>query len=667
MKAQLLLLTLLYALTSCGKEKKIPLDARNWYQLNSISAKEDTLTGLKQLCDGILDKSVMMGKGKILSDYDCYYEFRNAENVRINKIRFYDGEGSFPNAPFRLYAKETASAKPVLLAMFTGEAYMKWSEIILPSAVKAKYLIANIKGGLPNEIELYGECDDAKPLKLFAKKEAPFSQQLGINSFIWNIMQDSKKADNKNAIIDQRLQLFRTFSQIRDYVDWGKIEPEEGSYTFNPTQNGLWYYDVLYREMKNQKMDVLLCLKTLPQWFLEKYYPENKRNAENIPAPAQADLLDPKSYILQAKTAFQLAARYGYNKKVPAALLAGVAIGKVWAGDAKSPVRTNEAGQEVLKYIECENERDKWWKGRSAYQTAREYAANLSAFYDGHKNTMGPGVGVKNADPSMQVVMGGMASTQTDYLRGIIDWCKEFRGYKSDGSVDLCFDVINYHCYYNEGGGSQSKSSLQGASPEAFAGGEIAERFVQIAREYNKEVWVTETGYDINEHSPLHAPSIADKTPERVQADWIIRTALSNARHGISRTFFYEAYSENVNSWKQFGSSGLLNDKDLIRSGAADYILQAKQLLGDYKYKETLSEKPLVDKYVMKDKAILVLLSPTQNNTMQNYKLSLKGFTKAALHTLSIGSNKTSVEIKNVLNGTLIVPVSETPIFVEGL
>jgi hypothetical protein len=80
----------------------------------------------------------------------------------------------------------------------------------------------------------------------------------------------------------------------------------------------------------------------------------------------------------------------------------------------------------LIKYIECENERDKWWKGRKAYQTAREYAANLSAFYDGHLNTMGAGVGVKNADKTIQVVMAGVALANTDYFNAM-KWLKDER------------------------------------------------------------------------------------------------------------------------------------------------------------------------------------------------------------------------------------------------
>lgn len=42
---------------------------------------------------------------------------------------------------------------------------------------------------------------------------------------------------------------------------------------------------------------------------------------------------------------------------------------------------------------------------RVRHDSPYEMAAMLSAAYDGHENTLGDGVGVKNADPHMQVTM----------------------------------------------------------------------------------------------------------------------------------------------------------------------------------------------------------------------------------------------------------------------
>jgi endoglucanase len=116
---------------------------------------------------------------------------------------------------------------------------------------------------------------------------------------------------------------------------------------------------------------VLPRLKTLPGWFLESYYPADQRDAENVPAANEANLLKPASYIAQAKLVFQFAARYGQNKKIDPALLAGVLTGPIYPTAPEVGSRTREVGLGYIRYVECENERDKWRKGRKAYQTAR--------------------------------------------------------------------------------------------------------------------------------------------------------------------------------------------------------------------------------------------------------------------------------------------------------
>jgi endoglucanase len=247
---------------------------------------------------------------------------------------------------------------------------------------------------------------------------------------------------------------------------------------------------------------------------------------------------------------------------------------------------------DLIKYIECDNERDKWWKGRKGYQTAREYAANLSAFYDGHKNTMGAGVGVKNADPNMKVVIAGLV-TGPDFVKGMVDWCKEFRGYNPDGTVNLCWDIVNFHLYTDNGSSNQSGTSTRGAAPEKTNANQILDDFVKVAREVSNDlpIWITEAGYDVHESSPIKTIAIGSKSPSQVQADWILRTALFSARHGIEKLFFYQMYDDNPAAG-MFGSSGLINE-DQTRRPTADFFFQANKLFGEYVYKETIHSDPL--------------------------------------------------------------------------
>jgi hypothetical protein len=347
-----------------------------------------------------------------------------------------------------------------------------------------------------------------------------------------------------------------------------------------------------------------------------------------------------------------------------------VVTGRIYAGDPNSVVRTAETGMNLIKYIECENERDKWWKGRKAYQTGFEYAANLSAFYDGNKNTMGAGVGVKNADPNIKVVIGGIASTSTDYVRAIIDWCRENRGYKADGSVNLCFDVINYHSYANNAGNSQGGQSTRGAAPEVSGSAACANDFAQLAREYNLEAWITETGYDLNQGSTLHAPAIGTKTPEQVEADWIVRTALLGARNNITKNFFYQMYDYAPASTLMFASSGLLNNGQynggvFSRKLPADYVMQTQNLIGNYFYKETISSDPTVDRYQLNDTSIYALAIPDEVGRTASYTLKTGTADSARIFTFVAGSDVMQMQTVKLLNGQITLTVTETPIFVR--
>lgn len=656
---------LISALICSSQTNKIPLNAWNWYELNTQGTGTTDKSGLKQLSDNILTEPVFMGWGKMFPNYNCIYEFKDLKDVSISKIRLYDGSGSFADKPMKLYARTSASEPDVLLATFTGDAYNTWKEITLSKPVRASYLVINTYGNFPNEIELYGAYGTVSPVSRGGARQIKFGDMAGINAFSWDFLENWDDINKRDTIYEPKMKLMQAFNQYRDYIDWEKIETNKGVYAFNPTQSGTWNYDRMYKRLKQEGKTVLACLKTVPNWFLQQYYPADQRDNENIPAPYGSDLLKPASYVLQARMAFQFAARYGSNKNVSSSLLGAVLTGLLYPNNPASGSRTREIGMDLIKYMECDNERDKWWKGRKAYQTAWEYAANLSAFYDGHKNTMGSGVGVKNADPNMKVVIGGTAATSTDYIKGIIDWCKLNRGYNSDGSVNLCFDVINYHCYSFQDGATQYGSASRGSAPELSGAGRFAADFVKLGKEYNVEVWVTEGGYDVNQASPLHAPSIAGKTPLDVQADWILRTALLYARQGINRMFFYTSYDEDINNGGQFGTSGLLDKINRKRKPAADFLYQSKTLLKDYVYKETLNSNPFVDRYELNGQSIYAMVVPDEKNRAATYSLPVSAADSLYIYTPKAGTENMLVQKIKLTSSSVNIPVTETPVFVK--
>jgi hypothetical protein len=457
------------------------------------------------------------------------------------------------------------------------------------------------------------------------------------------------------------MSLIKSFSLVRHYMDWEKLEDTPGSYTFNPTRRGGWNYDAIYERCKQDGILVLSCLKEAPDW-LYNTYPAGQRDQNVVPAPYGSNLEDPASYIAQGKVAFQFAARYGANKNVDPKLVS-VNTTPRWTAD---PANEAKIGMDLIKYIEADNERDKWWVGKRGQQTGREYAAQLSAFYDGHKGKLGKNVGVKNADPSMKVVMAGLAKADAGYVKDMIQWCKENRGYRADGSVDLCFDIINYHLYSNDSGSTQWGNATRGMAPEITKAGQIADEFIQMSKTYAKsmDVWLTETGYDLNPGSPQRAIAIGSKSALLTQADWTLRTSLLYARHGVKKVFFFQLFDDNASNPIQYSSAGLVSG--LSRRPAADYIYQATRLMGDYVYRETLSNDPVVDVYQNGNKKFYILVVPDEKNRTATYELDLKGAKSATIYTPKPGADEMSAKSEPATNGKIKINVTETPVFVQA-
>ncbi|RZJ67525.1 MAG: hypothetical protein EOO47_25000 [Flavobacterium sp.] len=493
---------------------------------------------------------------------------------------------------------------------------------------------------------------------LSSSSGTPFKDFLAVNAFEWDFAQQSAP----DQIDESKFNVIKSFGGIRHYLDWERIESTEGKYTFSVMHSGGWDLDAIYGRMKDAGLDVLVDLKTCPNWLLNTY-PEGKRDAENVPAPYGLSRSEPSSYIKQAKAGFQLAARYGTNKNVDATLVTVNSTPR-WTNDK---VNTVKIGLGLIKYIECDNERDKWWKGPLAQQSPEEYAANLSAFYDGHKGTLGKNVGVKTADPNMLVVMGGLATPDPNFVIKMVEWCKKNRGYKADGSVDLCFDIINYHQYANDAFNNKGTATV-GVAPELSDLGEVTAKFLEMSKKYanNMPVWITEVGYDIGTSTPQRAIPIGDKSSQITQADWILRSSLMFARKGLSRCMFYMLDDVDINSTIQYSSSGFVN-ANFTRRPSADYMLQAKTLIGNYHYNSTISSEPIVDIYTLDKKIIYVLTIPDQKGRTAVYELDLGDAQKAIIHNLQPGKDTMFAKTVNTVNGKLKVEVSETPIFVEKL
>lgn len=637
---------------------KIPIQKEWIYQNNNFS------NDLDNLFDGVIDGGVIPGYGQILNPYEAWIEFPEQMNVQVRKFRFYDGQGSFEGTPLKIYGIMRSSPNnwnKVLLATFTGSTYLSWVQVDLPTPQPIKYLVLEISyafGGhsLPVEMEIYGTYS---PYTMPALKPLPkvkFQNYLGTNMYEWNLLQNDIFPFVSWEPYEPKWDVLKHFHVFRHYLDWNKIEMEQGTYSFQPTRDGAWNLDTLYQRIKSTGHEVIVDLKALPKYILDTY-PPGQQDKEN--APLDAYNLDPNlpgSYLRAGKMFFQFAARYGATA-VDTNLLSVYTV-PAYVGAA---VNVKMTGLNYVNIIEMENERDKWWKGRKGYQSGREYAAYASAVYDGHLGTLGPNVGIKTADPTMKVAMAGVAQPTPDYIRGIVDWCKQYR------NDSLPFDYINYHMYSNDAGSTQyNGAQTRGIAPELGRLADVANTFNTVSQHYahDRPVIQTEHGYDIMQESPQKAIPIGSKDEFATQADWSIRSMLSYARTRHKYFTTYEFGDNAPGSPAIFLTSGFINGS--LKRPSLDFVEQFGKVLGQWEWDTTIHHDPEVDIYTNGIAKRYVIWEASENGSIDtfNYKLAVHN-NKIKTFTPKIGSSDMDQNYVTVVGDSVSLTATETPLIFE--
>ena len=435
-----------------------------------------------------------------------------------------------------------------------------------------------------------------------------------------------------NGFIDDPIDVLTAGGIVREYHNYGWSQGATGEMNF---KNGTWWdFDNYYKTLYENNVTIFPCIQQGSTVLLK-----NNTNRENKPVDEGADTLNPASYKIHANYLFNYAARYGSTK----------------VDESKLSVVSNEekkSGLGYIRYYENWNEPDKTWHGERAHFSPEELAAMCSADYDGHEGTIGDTYGIKQADPNSKLVYGGLAggSAGVEYLNRMKAWAEQNRTDKA-----LPFDVINFHMY------------LGRSCPEKSSFVENASKIVNWRNTYarDKEVWITEFGWDTNTASPMAAPN------EDTQRDWIIREYLIANRIGINRATVY--CSRDVapaSDTTKYSTCGLTTQKGEQAKKSSWYGLKTlKTTLEGYKLSEVVKEDDNLYIYKYhneeKNKDCYVLWSPTQDGSnIEGYELNIGEVDKAVLTQMADEKDNGIQTELDILSNKVKVNVTESPIFV---
>lgn len=467
-----------------------------------------------------------------------------------------------------------------------------------------------------------------------------------------------------NGFIDDPVDKIKAVGFLREYHNWGWDEGNwEAGYqgypnnqmAWAPSRPG-WSFDDFYKKLSAEGIEVSPCIQGAVSWLnATNNFPSDDKP---IDAPGLSTT-DPNSYHKKAHHIYQFAARFGSTS---------VDIKKL----TLSAEQPKASGLNIVHYIEDWNEQDKSWKGKNAEFSPEEYAAMVSASYDGHCNTLTGGngtFGAKNADPNIKLAMGGLVELNLDYIKRMKAWFENNRKDKK-----FAADVINFHVYAWKDGNSWQGGG-PALSPEAAKFKEKTAELVDYRNKNlpGKEVWISEFGWDTFSESPLCVPVIGNFDTQEVQGWWLIRAYLAFAAAGVDRAQMFALRDGNPTDPTWFSSSGMIGQKgDFTPKKSWYYIYTLKNILTNMRFLgEQKSTHPDILIYKFKDinsnKGVYAIWFKTSNNSsIENFELPINAANKTAAQVNMIAGNtggeKHSLTIQN---NKVFVNVSEKPIFIQ--
>lgn len=434
--------------------------------------------------------------------------------------------------------------------------------------------------------------------------------------------------------------------------------------------------DNVYQNWKNLGIDVVPVLQQTATYL------RDGRVSTTKPITIGDDPESPQSYEEHSDFMFQFTARYGR--------------GQVHDSLLKLDSNQNRvSGLDLIDYVENWNEPDNWWTNRDAYFAPSELAAMSSADYDGHEGQLGAGYGIKTADSTMKMVMGGLSVIEVDYVKGMKAW--------SDFNRTSGFpaDVINFHHYCNDGGKQRhSEFTTQGISPEDD---DLKGRLREIV-EYRDlwlpgvEVWITEFGYSTHPDSKQRAVAIGSNKEEETQGRWLLRSFLEISAAGVDRAHQYLLVDQKTENSTAFAADGLVMDRwdhdDDYYVWQGDSIVDTlyhdhnsfqkkkswyymacmkRAMSGFHFYQEIESGNPDINLYEFRtddgDSTVYAVWCNTSTNkVVNNFGIAIGSNAHSILAITPDSTNTTGIyDTLAIINDSISLTVTEMPVFITKI
>ncbi|PKP53346.1 MAG: hypothetical protein CVT92_04870 [Bacteroidetes bacterium HGW-Bacteroidetes-1] len=462
-----------------------------------------------------------------------------------------------------------------------------------------------------------------------------------------------------NGFINDPISRFQCIGSIREYHNWGWDEGNlDTTYPGYPNNQYAWNpswvsgpgwgfnFDEFYTEIKNHTLSANPALQGSAPYITDF----NDSLTQHKPLSQGENAEDPFSYIEHADYMFQFAARYGHTA-VDASLL------------KLKPDQEALSGLGLLYYLENWNEPDKWWFTRGGYFSPIEFATMCSADYDGHEGALGINNGMKNADPHIKMVMGGLATLNLEYVRSMKIWSD----YNRQNSFPA--DVLNFHHY--------SENGLHGISPEEDSLKYKLKKIVDYRDQYlpGKEIWLSEFGYDTNPESVQASRPIDTTDGFEVQGQWILRSYLEAVASGIDRAHVFMLRDVNAPDPNKYNSSGLTGEIWYGHQPKKSwyYVYTMKNQLSNMTFQQEIpSGDPQVNVYQFRSEnsdtlVYAVWCTTSENLVIDSFQLQIGQNVSATLITPVIGDTLGLHQPLPIENGTVSFRVSERPVFVKTI